>query len=161
MLQPTIPDQLLSRLTAIKHSLVENGSVVWRNERDRKPSWRLRVRVPGEGGSVRHLAIALPTEETALTVEGLIRDWRRVAVDQQQEVRAKELADDLNLKMLAYQIVGISRRKCRFIRRQLAKAKAEGPISEWIMVVSEGYRPPVRPVGRPRRRGFSALARFL
>ena len=161
MVQMTIPAELLTRLTAIKQSLIQNGSVVWRNDRDRRPSCRLRVRVLSDAGEVHHISIALPNGETGVAVERLIRDWRQDAARQKRESLARELLEDLELKMLAYQQVGTSRRKRRFIRRKLAEAKAGGPIAEWILVVSEGYRPPVRRAGRPRRPGFSALAGLL
>ena len=108
MVQMTIPAELLTRLTAIKQSLIQNGSVVWRNDRDRRPSCRLRVRVLSDAGEVHHISIALPNGETGVAVERLIRDWRQDAARQKRESLARELLEDLELKMLAYQQVGTS-----------------------------------------------------
>ena len=110
-----------------------------------------------KGQPVRQVAIALRTAKIADAVRTLISDWRAKAAAEQEFGKQS----DLDSQEYAYEQFGGSRRKRRFVRQQYAKARAAGPIAQWIMEYGETYRPPVRRVGRPRRSGMAGIAALL
>lgn len=154
--QPIDPE-LLQRLTALRADLVHNGSLCHRNDRDRKTSWRLRVRVKDPTKTQRRqLSIPIP-EKMLMDVVSLLLEWRAAHCQQQRDRWRMEREHENMVRAM----VSGGRRKKRYAIKAYRTAIRQGSIATWIMSYGELFRPPVKPNGRPRKRWLDGLAEYL
>ncbi len=152
-----IPPELHQKLVAIREHLINNGCIIQRRERDRRLTWRLRVRIK-KNGKYKQLAIPLgANEHVVFAVDDLIHDWRQTAQKQRKEKEQEIRAD----KEYVQEMVRGGRRRRRFARNVCSEAQKRGDMAVWIMLMGETFRPPVKRVGRPHTRRLRGVASSL
>lgn len=155
-----MPPELLALLMPLQPILSQNGAVLCRKEKSRKPSYRLRYRLPRMEGTRHHMAIPIP-EAHLDAVKTLIAGWRleeqkrqaeeiRTRLLEAQEIR-QELADERELVRLT----GGGRRRQRRLRGMYNDARKEGPLAEIAFSFVNPSTIPNRTRGRKRRAGLT------
>lgn len=150
---PLIPRELLDRLTQERTALLNSGSVIQRREKDRYPSFCLRLRKEGPEGYRKHFSIALGKDEkTAAAVRMMLKDWRA-------EARGNRHAEEATQKTLrrlrrAYRIfTGSNWRSRRKAAQAFDRALAGGPA--YLLMLPD----PIESF-RPGRRGRPSVGRL-
>ena len=155
---PPVLDALHRKLLPLREHLIHDGSVIRRQEKDRRPSWRLRARIPSPDGSrPKHIAIPLENEQTATYVRNLLQNWKQTVRNEKQEVKENIPCAIRQVQDMA----GTSRRRRRFARQTYMKALKQGDTAVWIMEHGQTYLPPVNLVGRPRKYILQGMAGVL
>ena len=158
------PD-LRARLEVLKDVLSSNGTVLLRREPDRKPSWRLRFRMPSADGRHRkHCSIALPNPQEAMAVKRLIETWKEQRLEQRRAARQakqarrqaerREKADRRYRRLLVEIAAGGSRRHRRRIGRLYERVARQGLRAEMQFIFNNHHLQPARRPGRPRKGGL-------
>jgi len=160
-----ISPDLRARLEALKEVLSSNGTVLLRREPDRKPSWRLRFRMPSADGRHRkHCSIALPNPQEAMAVKRLIETWKERRLEQRRAARQaeqarrqadrREKAERRYRRLLVEIAAGGSRRHRKRIGRLYDRVAQQGLRAEMQFIFNNHHLQPPRRPGRPRKGGL-------
>jgi len=163
--EPLIPADLRARLEDLKEVLARNGTVLHRREPDRKPSWRLRFRMPSPDGQGRkHCSIPLSDPQVAMAVKRLIDTWREQRFEQRRSARqaeqARRQAERRKKEHYRYRrslveiVAGGSRRHRQRIGRLYTDAAQQDPWAEVEFIFHNRHLQPPKRRGRPRKGGL-------
>ena len=156
-----VPLVLLSQILRLKDTLIRNGTVQCRRDRDRHPSYRLRFRYSTASDDVRrHRSIALPDEQAARAIRGLLTLWR---LEQSETVEAKRKAEAerraqkqrvRETRKTIQDAGGGGRRRRKRNGAEYMAFVQQGPWAEFLYMQSEMFRRPNQRPGKPSRKGL-------